>query len=40
MIQIRVLVRRLLCLSRAGKHGKPDATFELGSAATADRAAL
>jgi hypothetical protein len=35
MIQIRVLVRKLLCLDCEEKHGKPDATFERGSAANA-----
>lgn len=30
MLQIRVLVKKLLCLDCEAKHGKPDATFERG----------
>jgi transposase len=30
MFKIRVLVKTLLCLDCAAKHGKPDATFERG----------
>jgi hypothetical protein len=30
MIQIRVFVKKLLCLDCETKHGKPDATFERG----------
>lgn len=30
MIQIRGLLKKLLCLSGRGRHGKPDATFERG----------